>query len=154
MSPGPSVNVRRMALIRQPMPRVWTALRDELPAVGRRMDGIESIRRLERTADGDGIVHTTHEWRAAAALPPALERHLDAGALTWVERSRWDELALESRWTVESRLLARGLAGSGLTRLGPAMGGRGTRVQLDVSTTLEPGALGPSDREQYVVVNQ
>ncbi len=107
------------------------------------MAGIESIRRLERETDGPGIVRTVHEWRAAASLPPAFQRHVEDAALTWIERGWWDEGTLTSRWTVESRLLAGGLAGSGTTRLAGAMGGRGTRVQLEVSTALEPGALGP-----------
>jgi hypothetical protein len=149
MSDEARVNVRRMVLLREPPQRVWTALRDELPAVVRLMEGIDEVRRLERTTAEDGALHTVHEWRAAAAVSAALAQHIDAGALSWIERARWDGRLLESRWTVESRILGRGLVGSGATRVEGAMGGRGTRLRFEVSTSLAPGALGPLGRGRW-----
>ncbi len=140
---GESLDVRRMVLLRRPPERVWTALRDELSEVGGCMDGIRSIRLVEREEDGNGLVRTVNEWTATTPLPSFLAARADGSALTWIERARWSDAELESRWTVESRLLGDGLSASGRTWLTPAMGGRGTRVQFEVTARLVPGALGP-----------
>ncbi len=143
MSEHQKVNLRRMVMLRVPPERVWAALRDDLPSVASWMKGIESVTRLEHAGDMDGVVSTVHEWRASASLPSAMGRFVDGDALTWVERAQWHEGRLESRWTVESRLLAGSLSGAGSTRLEPAMGGRGSRMSFEISASLGPGALGP-----------
>lgn len=143
MSGNGHVTVRRTVLVRQPAERVWAALRDELPRVATGIRGIETVRRIERSAGDAGVVLTVHEWKAAAALPAGLERYIDPDALSWIERAHWNGPALESRWTVESRILAGGLTGSGTTRLEPAMGGRGSRLHFEISASLAAGALGP-----------
>jgi hypothetical protein len=130
-------------MLRQPPLGVWTTLRDELPQLAACMRGIDAVHRMERTRESSGFIRTVHEWRASAKLPAGLDRYVDGGALTWVETAHWNEAALESRWTVESRILAGGLTGSGTTRIEPAMGGRGTRMHFEISATLGPGALGP-----------
>ena len=137
------VNVRRMVMLRQPPRGVWTTLRDELPQLAASMRGIEAVYRIERTDEAAGIVRTVHEWRAAARLPAGLDRYVDGGALAWTETARWNDATLESRWTVESKILAGSLTGSGTTRIEPAMGGRGSRMHFEISATLGPGALGP-----------
>jgi hypothetical protein len=137
------VNVRRMVMLRQPPERVWLALRDDLPTLGTLIDGIDEIRLLERQNGSNGLVSTVHEWRAASSLSAAIRGQSDGAALTWIERAVWDEGPLESRWSVESRLLGGGLVGSGITRVERAMGGRGSRLQLEVSTSIASGALGP-----------
>lgn len=111
--------------------------------VGTFMRGIASIRCLEKRAEDDGTLHAVHEWTATASVPRTVESRADAGSLAWVERSIWDSRSLESRWTVESRLLGRSLTGTGATRLTSAMGGRGTRVEFQISANVEPGMLGP-----------
>jgi hypothetical protein len=143
MSGGRRINVRRMVMIRQPSERVWAALRDDLPAVAVHLEGIEEIRMVERNATGDGVIRTVHEWRAAPSIAEALRGKIDGNGLTWVERAEWRESEQESRWAVESRILGASLVGSGITRVERAMGGRGTRLQLEVTTSIAPGALGP-----------
>ena len=143
------VNVRRMVMLRAPTTDVWAALRDELPAVAGLMTGIDEVRRLERQVEAPALVTTVHEWRAAASVSGALAAKLDGGALTWLERARWHEPALESRWTVESRILGGGLVGSGVTRLETAMGGRGTRLHFEISTSIAAGALGPLGQGRF-----
>src|SRR5215207_4193727 len=98
MSPEGRVNVRRMVMVRQPAERVWAALRDSLPGVGRHMEGIEEIHPVERRQMTDELVETVHEWRAAASLAAALRGRVDASAMTWVERAAWDSRTRESRW--------------------------------------------------------
>jgi hypothetical protein len=143
MSGDARVNARRMVMLRQPPQRVWLALRDDLPAISRYIDGIDEIRLIERGVGADGLVRTIHEWRAAASLAAALRGKINDGALTWLERATWHPDVLESRWSVESRILGGGLVGSGTTRIEPAMGGRGSRLQLEVSTAISSGSLGP-----------
>jgi len=143
MSERQKVNLRRMVMLRVPPERVWSAMRDDLPSIASWMKGIESVTRLEHAGDAEGVVSTVHEWRASAGLPSGMGRFVEDGALTWVERASWHEGRLESRWTVESRLLAGSLSGSGSTRLEPAMGGRGSRMSFEISASLGPGALGP-----------
>lgn len=137
------VALRRTVMLRQAPHGVWTTLRDELPQLAGSMRGIEAVHRMERTDESSGIVRTVHEWRALAKLPAGLDRYVDGGTLTWIETAHWNEATLESRWTVESKILAGGLTGSGLTRIEPAMGGRGTRMHFEISAKLGPGALGP-----------
>lgn len=142
---GP-VDVRRTVMLRRDPARVWAALRDRLAEVADHMDGIESVRCLERVEDGPHVVRTVNEWRAATALPGFLEGRVDGRALVWTEEARMDSDDLESVWTVRSNLLGEGLAASGRTRLSPAMGGRGTRLEFEVTATLAPGTLGPLAR--------
>ncbi|MQA89733.1 MAG: hypothetical protein GEU90_05795 [Gemmatimonas sp.] len=136
------INVRRMVMLRQPPDRVWTALRDYLPAVAQHVEGIEEIRLLERSR-ANGLIKTVHEWRAAPSVAHALRGRIDGDQLTWLERAEWHDGALESRWSVESRMLGGGLVGSGITRVHGAMGGRGCRLQLEIATSIAPGTLGP-----------
>ena len=143
MTHGSRVNVRRMLLLREPPGRVWTALRDDLPAVAGWMSGIASIRRLEVVREAPDLLLTVHEWRATASLPGLLDRHSDGGAVQWVERARWMDGDMQSHWTVESRILGGGLTASGLTHIEPAMGGRGSRLHFEISASLGAGALGP-----------
>jgi hypothetical protein len=143
MSDDARVSLRRMVMLRVPPDRVWSALRDDLPSVATWMKGIASVTRLEHTGDGDGNVSTVHEWRAAAALPAGFASTTDGNALSWVERASWHEGSRVSRWTVESRMLAGSLTGSGSTRLEAAMGGRGSRLLFEISASLGAGALGP-----------
>lgn len=137
------VSLRRMVMLRVPPDRVWSALRDDLPTVATWMHGIAAVTRIGHAESVDGVVSTVHEWRAAAALPSGIGRYVDGDALTWVERADWHAPSLVSRWTVESRMLAGSLTGSGSTRLEPAMGGRGSRLSFEISASLGPGALGP-----------
>lgn len=137
------VNVRRMVMVRHAPERVAAALRDELPAVAMHLRGIDEIRLLERIDDGSGVIRTVHEWRAGSTLAALLKDRIDGGALTWIERSEWSERPLQSTWTVESALLKGGLVGSGSTQVEAAMGGRGARLHLSVSTAIAAGALGP-----------
>jgi hypothetical protein len=137
------VNIRRMAMIRQPAAQVFAALRDDLSSVARGVHGIDEIRLIEREVGSGGTVRTVHEWRAAAALSPAFRAQIDGGVLTWIERAVWEEDRLESNWSVESRILGGGLTGTGSTRVERAMGGRGSRLHLEVSASVAPGALGP-----------
>jgi len=140
------VDVRRTILLRRPPVQVWSALRDRLEEVAGHMAGIESVRCVGREEEGPGVLRTVNEWRATTALPAFLKQRVEEGALVWTERARLDSDALESRWTVESRLLGDGLAAQGTTRLAPAMGGHGTRLEFEVTATLAPGALGALDR--------
>lgn len=142
---GP-VETRRMVLLRRPPERILAALRDELPAVARFMDGVASVRRLERAAEPDGAVRTVHQWTAGAGLPAALQRHVDEDALVWIERSRWHPGRLAAEWSVESRLLGESLTARGATEITPAMAGQGARVTFTVATALAPGGLGPLSR--------
>lgn len=143
MSEQPKVSLRRTVMLRVPPARVWSALRDDLPAVASWMKGIASVTRIERDDSAAGVVNTVHEWRASTSLPAGMGRYIDGDALTWVERASWHEGLLESQWTVESRMLAGSLTGSGCTRLESAMGGRGSRLSFEVAASLGAGALGP-----------
>ena len=138
-----NVNLRRTVMLRQPPRGVWTTLRDELPALASGMRDIEAIHRMERVDESSSTVRTVHEWRAAAKLPPGFDRFVDGGALSWVETALWNEAVLESRCTLESKILAGGLTGKGTTRIEPAMGGRGTRMHFEISAKIGDGALGP-----------
>jgi uncharacterized protein YndB with AHSA1/START domain len=149
MSDDAKVSLRRMVMLRVPPDQVWCALRDELPSIAKWMKGIRSITRLEHAADLSGNVSTVHEWCAAASLPAAFGRMADGDALSWVERASWHEDSRVSRWTVESRMLAGSLTGSGSTRLEAAMGGRGSRLSFEISATLGAGALGPLGQGRF-----
>lgn len=143
MSAADPINVRRMVMVRHTPERVAAALRDELPAVAMHLRGVDEIRLLERLDEGNGTIRAVHQWRAASTLSAMLRDHLDGDALTWIERSNWQSNPLQSSWTVESELLKGGLVGSGTTQVESAMGGRGTRLHLGISTSIAPGALGP-----------
>ena len=140
------LSYNRILLVRQPTHRVWNALQNDLPSVGAYVRGIASIRRIEMTRESDGNVRTVHVWTAATGLPPSIEASADPRALTWIERTEWDERSLRTVWAIESHLLGRMLTAQGSTTFMSAMGNRGTRLQISLSTTVEDGSLGPFER--------
>jgi len=132
---------RDVAVLQQPLERVWSTMRDRLPELAAALDDIEQIVVLEREAPAPGRTRLTNEWRAAQRIPKLLQARLGVEAVRWLDRNQWDDASHVCTWTIEPALLAKQIACSGSTTYTPAMGGRGTRVVFEGTFELAPGAL-------------
>lgn len=127
--------------LRQPPDRVATAIRDRLPEIAPDLDDVEAIRTLSRSETPDGGMTLVNEWRVRPKLPAALEAHISADMLGWLDHADWSADLTMCRWRIEPYFMAGAIRCGGETRFEPAMGGRGTRATFDGSFDIDPAAL-------------
>ena len=131
-----------LAVVRQPMERVWDTVRDRLTELGDLVEDIESITLIERTDLADGTVRLVNEWRSSRRIPELVSRALGTSAIGWIDTALWDPGDRVCRWSIEPNVLTDHIDCHGTTTYESTMGGRGTRVRFAGSFDLAPGALG------------
>lgn len=101
---------------------------------------IESARELERSTTR-GRVLIRQEWRIRASVPALLRPHLEDGLQDWVLtfEHRVGESIVE--WRAASAALRTSGDCRGALALVPALGGRGTRVELTCDVPIANDAL-------------
>jgi hypothetical protein len=117
-------------------------MRDHLSEFAQNLADIESIRRIERATDADGIIYIVNEWSVQRALPTSLGAILKIDKFSWVDRNRWDEANQTCSWTIEPAAMSEHITCSGETSFAAAIGGRGTRVTLAGQLDIKPSLLG------------
>lgn len=130
-----------IAVVKQPIDRVWATVRDRLPELGAMVDEIESITPVERTELEHGAVRLVNEWRTMRRVPEVLAATVGSGAIGWADTAVWDPTTMTCEWSIEPTVLAQHIRCSGSTRYEPALGGRGTRVSFGGTFELASGAL-------------
>ena len=130
-----------LAVVRQPVELVWETVRDRLPELGHRVDDIESITLLERTALDDGTTRLVNEWKTSRSIPQVLAKSLDTSEVGWIDTAVWDPATMTCRWSIEPTVLTGQIRCQGTTSYESAMGGRGSRVGFEGTFDLAPGAL-------------
>jgi hypothetical protein len=128
-------------MIRQPLDRVWSVMRDRLPEIAGKMEDLDSIVVLERSTEPDGRLRLTNRWNARQQIPALLQGALGAKAVNWLDRAVWDDALRQCTWSIEPSVLAGHIECGGTTRYEPAMAGRGTRVTFEGYFTLKAGFL-------------
>lgn len=118
---------KTLALVKYPLPRVWQAMRDEMPRLSKHLDDIESITQTERTETPE-MISIVNVWQAKPKLPDIIARHVDTSKFSWTDYAQWDERKMLCRWRIEPKAFTTHFGSSGETRFEPAMGGRGTRI--------------------------
>jgi hypothetical protein len=135
------VNFQTLALIKHPLVRAWSAMRDELPQLVAHMEDIESITTTERTTS-PGQVAIINIWRAKPKLPEMLARHFDTTKFAWTDHAVWDEQTKTCRWHIEPHVFSDYFKSHGETVFQPAMGGRGTRITFSGEAEMKLGPIG------------
>lgn len=129
------MNERLVVVVMQPRARLHDALCERTCDLARYLDGIERAELESRETTPEGIVRCVHRWRARANVPALLEPHVDAGFLEWIGRTEWREGDYRSRWLVEPLFLGTAALCEGTIACEPAVGGRGTRVEIELAIT-------------------
>jgi len=132
---------RDLVIVKQPLPQVYSMVRDRLPEIAAELDDIAAIVCLEHTRLEDGRHRCTNRWTSSQRIPALLQGHLGAADVSWLDRNEWDDQGHVCTWSIEPSLLAEHIRCTGRTSFEPAMGGRGTRVTLSGEFALAPGAL-------------
>ena len=133
---------RMVIAVMRPRERIWNVLCERTCELSRYLEHIESAELKSRETTAQGLVRCVHVWRARANVPALLAHHIDAGLLEWTCRTEWREGAYESRWVVEPRSMKGSALCEGNLRLSSAVGGRGTRVDLDLEVVVGPLTAG------------
>ena len=133
-----------LVVLKRSPQELWTILRDHLPDVAAQIADIDEIRQIERTVDGNDIVHIVNKWRVRQQVPAVIRSILKTSELSWIDRNSWDARTLTCTWTIEPNILTKYIACSGRTTFVAAMAGQGSRVTLAGELDLKPGMLGGS----------
>jgi hypothetical protein len=133
---------RIVVMVMHPRERVWDALCERTCELAPWLEHIEHAELLSRETADDGLVRCVHAWRARADLPALLAPHVDKGLLQWTGRTEWRIDEFESRWVVEPLSMNGAALCEGIMRFSPAVGGKGTRVDLDLALVGVPGKGG------------
>jgi len=135
------VKQRMVMVVRHPRDRLREALCERTCDLARYLDGIESAELRSCETAADGLMRCVHVWRARSGVPPLLAPHVDGAFLEWVGRTEWRADDYRSRWVVEPRFLKHGALCEATMSLSPAIGGSGTRVELELDLD---GLQGPA----------
>jgi hypothetical protein len=120
-------------VVMHPRDRVWDALCERTCELAPYLDHIESAELKSREITPQGLVRCVHVWRARANVPAVLANHIDKGLLEWTCRTEWRANEYESHWVVEPRSMKDSALCEGTMRFSPAVGGKGTRVDLELA---------------------
>lgn len=99
------------------------------------LDDIQSVKLLSKETTPQGLIRHRHHWRARANVPPLLAQHIDSKVLEWIGRVEWRANEYVSRWIVEPGFMRDSVACEAVMNLSAAVGGRGTRLDLELDIT-------------------
>jgi hypothetical protein len=133
---------RIVMIVMHPRNRVWDALCERTCELAPYLEHIESAELKSRQTSNRGLIRCVHVWRARANVPAILAHHMDAGLLEWTARTEWRRSAYESRWVVEPRSTKDSALCEGTMRFSPAVGGKGTRIDLELEIVVAQPTAG------------
>lgn len=120
-------------VVMHPRERVWDALCERTCELAPYLEHIESAELKSRESTPEGLVRCVHVWRVRANVPAVLAHHIDKGLLEWTGRTEWRANEYESHWVIEPRSMKDSARCEGTMRFSPAVGGKGTRVDLELA---------------------
>ena len=121
---------------------IWDALCERTCELAPFLEHIESAQLRSRETTTEGLVRCVHLWRARPNVSAILANHIDAALLEWTSRIEWRANKYESRWVVEPRSMKGSALCEGKMRLLPAIGGKGTRIELDLALVAPQPSAG------------
>ncbi|MET0168635.1 MAG: hypothetical protein ABW318_27025 [Vicinamibacterales bacterium] len=133
---------RIVMVVMHPRERVWDALCERTCELAPYLEHIEKAELKSRESTPRGLVRCVHVWRARANVPAILAHHIDNGLLEWTARTEWRANSYESRWVVEPRSMKDSALCEGTMRFSPAVGGKGTRIDLDLTLVFAQPTAG------------
>ncbi len=130
-------------MVRQPRSKLQTVLVERTWELAPYLDGIE-VAELVNTQPGEAdLQRASHRWQARANVPALLMPHIDADYFGWTASVEWRANDFGSRWCIEPLALKESLSCTAQLDLGEALGGRATRVAIEID-------IGGLDRRQGV----
>jgi hypothetical protein len=126
------MTTRSMLIVRQPRERLQAVLVERTWELAPLLDEISSVEVIAHDTERLEARSATHVWRAKASVPPLLAPHLDADHLSWTAVVRWNPHDFGSQWRIEPHALRESVSCSASVALEEAMGGRATRVVIEV----------------------
>jgi len=136
------VTERLVLVSKHPRSLVWAVLCERTCELAPFLEHIESAELKSRTIGRKGLVRCAHLWRARANVPAILANHIDAGLMEWTTHTEWREHEYTSRWEVRPRSLKGAVLCDGTMHLLPALGGQGTRIELDFAVVAPQPSAG------------
>ena len=136
------MNERMVLVVMHRRERLWDALCERTCELAPYLEHIESAELKSREITTQGLTRCVHVWRARGNVPAILAHHIDKGLLEWTGRTEWRANDYVSRWVVEPRSMKDSALCEAAMRFTPAVGGRGTRVDLDLALNAFPGTAG------------
>jgi hypothetical protein len=133
---------RLVMVAMHPKAHIWDALCERTCELASLLEHIESTELTSRKSGNDGLVRCVHLWRARANVPGVLAHHIDAGLLEWTTHTEWRVREHASRWDVRPRSLKGATLCEGEMRLSSALGGRGTRIEVDLAVVAPQPSAG------------
>jgi len=120
-------------VVMHPRERVWEALCERTCELAPYLDHVDSAELRSRETTTQGLIRCVQVWRARANVPAVLAHHIDKDLLEWTCRTEWRANEYESQWVVEPRSMKDSALCEGTMRFSPAVGGKGTRVDLELA---------------------
>jgi hypothetical protein len=120
-------------VVMHPRERVWDALCERTCELAPYLDHIESAELKSRETTAQGRIRCVHVWRARPNVPAVLAHHIDKELLEWTGRTEWRANEYKSHWVVEPRSMKDSALCEGIMHFLPAVGGKGTRVELELA---------------------
>ncbi len=123
---------RSMLIVKHPRDRVHEVLVERTWELAALLDDIDSAV-LTDQSNAEPRRSATHEWRAKASVPPLLAPHIDDDYFRWTATVEWTDNEFQSLWRIEPHAVRESIDCTATVELEDAMGGRATRVSLDVA---------------------
>lgn len=133
---------KTVIVVMQPRDRLWSALCERTCELARYLDGIESAELISTEKTPKGLTRQVQFWRAKANVPALLAPHIDANLLEWTGRIEWRDNDYKSRWIVEPKYTGGKILCEAVMDFSPAVGGKGTRLNLDLEMMEIAGSVG------------
>jgi hypothetical protein len=123
---------RSTLMVKHPRERLRAVLVERTWELAGFIDDIELAELVEISSGGSKSQSATHVWRAKASVPALLAPHIDSDYFSWTAVVQWNEDDFGSRWRIEPHALKESLSCSADVALNEAMGGRATRVAIEL----------------------
>lgn len=136
------MTTRTILMVRQPRERLHAVLVERTWELVQYLDEIEVAELAEQSSGNAESRFATHVWRAKANVPPLLAPHFDTDYFSWTAVVEWNANEFGSRWRIEPHALRESLTCAADVTLNEALGGRATRVAIDVEIAGLDGRRG------------
>ena len=121
------MNFNSVSVVKHPIDRVWTIMRDDLPNLMDLLEDIEGIT-VELYEKKEHICKVVNIWKASPPLPQSIASRVAPDMFVWTDSAEWNEKKMECRWSIELHHFRDRVHCSGTTKFDTAMGGRSTKI--------------------------
>jgi len=115
-----------------PRDSLWEILSERTCEIAQYIDEIVAVELKASETTKPAIVRNVHAWRVRPLVPAILMPHIDAKYLEWISSTEWHMADYRSYWRIQPSFLDSVLCDAQID-LTPAMGGRGTRVKVELA---------------------